>query len=378
MSRIKGFFLLFPFFLFSHDWITSFEESSFPVDITLLMIEVKYDDSKGVKICEIQPVCHSSFFGFDYVYQDYGLMGKKIANYLLQFGKKFWFMNPAVSHKPVREQFRLQGWKSFSDWNHLFLRKDQAYLNGDPYDIGSYSDIVYAKLKNRQEASCFCRNFPKALLVDRAIVPYMYDKGLQNSLFLKDPCLEKIKPKWALFEKKYHPLLAREIVEKIAPDSGVVVIKPTSADRGKGVIIVTAQELDLILQKILLSPSSYSQDLDRGYNYWHEDKASFFVVEEFIQTKPLMVNQALFDTTFRMAAAFVYHQKKIHLHFLGSYCNLGDIPIDHPGSLNQKYKTSLLLDQTIRTPEEIEQKIYQELSRPLTVLYQKMLYCVEK
>lgn len=369
---MKSFLLFFPFLLFSHDGVEPTEESIFPADITLLMIEVKYDDLQGVKVCEIQPVCHSSFFGFDYVYQDYGLMGEKIASHLLRFGQNFWLMSPSVSHKPVRERLLLKGWKSFSDWNQLFLRKDVT-SDFDRYDLTSYPYIVYAKIKNSQEAKTFSRRFPKALLIDQAFIPYMYDKAAQNALFLQDDALRKIKPRWALFEKKYHALLADQILQTIVPSSGIVVIKPISKDRGRGVIIVRSQELDQVLQKILLSSVELQKDPDRGYSYWNEDPSSHFLVEEFILTKPLVIDQKRFDPTFRMAIALIYHQKKMHLHFLGSYCNLGDLSIDDLGSLNQKYKTSLLLEQTVETPREIEEKIYQELRRPLMILYQKIL-----
>ena len=349
-------------------------ESIPPVDITLLMVELKYDEKQGIKICEIQPICHSSFGGCDYVYQKEGIIGKSLCQYLSQFGKIFLFMDPDVSSKPIREQFFKNGWKSFqrSPVPKLGLSRLNSSCNSN--DISDYAAVVYAKIRCAAEIDHLDAQFPGSVLVDKAFVPYMYDKYEQSKLFSGHSILKQVKSRWGIFCKRYHPNLANEIMTKIGGE--IFVIKPRFANRGNGVIIVKKDHLDKTLKWILNPDEKLKNHPDRGYHYWARDRSSSFLVEAFIETEPMMVPElgnCLFDPTFRFAIALLYQHNVLYLHFLGSYCNLGDEPINGKGSLNAKHKTSLLLPQTIKTPRLIEENIKSCLAVPLLILYKQML-----
>lgn len=350
-----------------------------PVDITLLMIELKYDEHQGVKICELQPICHSTFNGCDYIYQKKGLIGHNICEYLSQFGNSFWFMNPEVSSEAVRELFLTHQWRSSRS---LF----QAISQGDdwveealhpPYDSNKLLDypiILYAKIHNTEEIKDFYSKFPGMVLIDKAFVPYMYDKYKQSLLFNGHPLLKNIKPRWGLFPKRYTAGLANEIKREIPTDK--LVIKPRSANCGKGVIIVHKDDLDKTLKIIFSSEPNLQNHPDRGYHYWSQDPANDFLVEEFIETDPIFVEKehnAPFDVTYRLAVSLIYQEETIYLHYLGGYCNISEKSLWEEGTLNEKHKTSLLTPRSIKTPLKINRDINRLLTKPLLILYKRIL-----
>ncbi|MDB2613714.1 hypothetical protein N9Y92_00980 [Chlamydiales bacterium] len=72
-----------------------------PADISIFMLEIKYNEKQGVKICEIQPASLSMFGGFDHVYEKNGLIGKNISTLLSQFGNSFWVVKSDIVFNPL-------------------------------------------------------------------------------------------------------------------------------------------------------------------------------------------------------------------------------------------------------------------------------------
>ena len=348
------------------------------VDITLLMVELKYDDQQGIKICEIQPVCFSSFLGCDYVYKRNGVIGRSITQYLSQFGHSFWFMNPDVSHIKVRKQFFKQGWKPFSTLEVLSsikeIQKNGSKTIQDRSNLLDYHAIIYPKYRKRSNFKNVESKFSALVFIDKAFIPYLYDKYSQSLLFKGNPILEQAKPKWILCSKKSSHELFDEITTSI--ESDLFVIKPKESNQGKGVIIVSKNDLEKTLKIIVDQDKNLKNNHDRGFNYWATDSSQTFLVEQFIETSPLIIEEMEnrpFDVTFRLAVAFVYHKNALHLHFLGHYCDLPDIPLDSAGSLNDKHRTSLSISKTIKTPAAIKDKIYAQLKVPLLLMYKRVL-----
>lgn len=348
-------------------------------DISLFMIELKYDEKQGVKICEIQLVCDSRFDGCDYVYQQKGVIGRSICLYLSQLGSSFWFMTPRVFHKAIQEHFLNHGWKPFGTFLDLIPQVEEFYkkrtcLSCVPNEMLNSPAIIYAKIHSKDEINKLYEKLSGILLVDRASIPYMEDKYTQSLLFRGHPILEKVKPKWDCFPKAYSPQLVDDIIQKIGSEK--FVIKPLAANQGKGVIIVHRDDLDKTLKWILTPDKTLMKHPDRGYHYWGKDTSKSFLVEEFIATEPIAdqgEDPDLFDRTFRLAVAMRYHSETLHLHFLGSYCDLADKPIREEGSLNEKYKTSLLLHRTIKTPPTMGKEINRQLTKPLLMMYKRIL-----
>ncbi|MEI8364905.1 MAG: hypothetical protein WCF65_00670 [Parachlamydiaceae bacterium] len=358
--------------------IQGYAASILPADISLFMIELKYEENEGVKICEIQPLSQSSFEGCDYVYQQKDIVGLRVCQFLSQFGKSFWFVKPHIAHEKMGKLFSAQGWKPFPSLKNLYQSKKFLQLARkpvcDPTNISSYHAILFMRLSEIGDLRNGYSMLSGVLLIDRASVNSMTDKYTQSLLFTGHPVLENIKPKWGLFPKKYSEQLVAEIKNKI--DSDMLVIKPLTAIRGRGVIIINNSDLDTTLQSILNKNIGLTENPDRGYSYWANDSSTSFLVEEFIKTTPVPVptldNQS-YDVTMRLAVALVYHQNSIYLHFLGDYCNLSDTPIDDDGSLNDKHKTSLRMPQTILIQPAARKEIQELLSKPLVMMYKCML-----
>ena len=349
-----------------------------PVDISVFMIEVKCDDKQRIKICEIQPACQSFFSGCDYVYQREGMIGFNISRLLSQFGSSLWLMESCIIHEPMKTQLLANGWKAFPKTretplsNELLDMAKQTVF--DPYNILNYHLIVYGRLPRQTDKEKFHEQYPGIILIDRSSISYWNDKYAQTTLFNGNPVLEQIRPKWGLYPKKYSKDLAKKIKAEI--NSDMLVIKPRKGYNGNGVIIVEQKNLDATLQTILHADSRLEKNPDRGYNYWPKDTFTTFLVEEFVKSNPIEVpefHNQLFDVTIRLAVAMIYQEQMLQLHFLGDYCDLPDKSLNEAGNFNEKHKTSLSISQTIKVPPAMREKIQEQLTKPLLMMYKRML-----
>lgn len=347
-----------------------------PVDISLLVADLKYNENQGVKICEIQQGCMSMFKGYDYIYDGEGLIGENLAQLLSQFGSTFWFVNPEINYAPMKKRFQANGWNMAVNTQEL-LRNPQFLNNAamsvqNPNNILDYHAIVYMRPANIPDLDSFRRNYPGIVIFDVANMNYWKDKYKMSTLFLDHPSLEMVKPKWGLYPKKYSKELVARIQEEIGSD--LLVIKPRSTAEGKGVIIVERGNLDATLK--LIFNSKNTKIPDRGYSYWNFDRSSFFLVEEYVPSDPIRVaefDNRLFNCTMRVVFALIYHEQAVQLHFLGEYWIIPDLSEDQKGSLNDKNKASMIHPHICAIDPETRLKAKRLLVKPLLMMYKRML-----
>lgn len=357
---------------------TGYADQIPPVDITLLMVEIKYNEEQGIKICEIQPVSHSVFEGYDSAYHKTGFMGQNLCDFMSQFETSIWFVENDVRHQQMKLKFVKNGWISFKNKRDLFqsvtFLETAAKAVNNPYNISDYHGIVYLLPGQVDDKEKLLQKFPGIIFIDLHSAKHCKNKHTMSSLFTEHPILINAKPKWNIYPAKYSPELANQIISDIGSD--LFVIKPKDAYNGNGVIMVAKEDLDETLKTILNPTRELRNHPDRGYKYWSVKGRRSFIVEEFIQSKLIEVPEVgdgLFDCTMRFAVALLYYENVCHLHFLGQYWNLPDIPMESEGSLSQKHRTSLTIQLSAKVDPETREKAYELLTTPLIMLYKRML-----
>lgn len=350
-----------------------------PADISFLVADLKYSEEQGVKICEIQQACLSLFKGYDYIYEGEGLIGINFCELIQQFHKPLWYLYYHVNYTPLKKRLVQYGWREKLDLESLCsdytLNKIGGIPPADPHNIDDYQGIVYLRPKKIDNLPDFKNKYPGILLIDLANMEYFSDKFKMSKLFLNYPDLEEVKPKWNLYPKEYTPDLAQLISQELG--GKIFVIKPRGAAEGRGVIVVKKNDLDKTLRLILTGDkNTLLENPDKGYSYWANEPSDTFIVEEFIQSDPIKVpffDNRSFNCTMRVVFVLMYHQRAFQLHFLGEYWIVPDLSLDQEGSLNAKHKASMVHPHITPVDPGTRRRVKEMLSRPLLLMYKRML-----
>ncbi len=349
-----------------------------PVDISFLVADLKYNEEQGVKICEIQQACISLFKGYDYIYKGDGLIAENFADVMSQFGNSFWFVSNEINYQPMKQKLLSHGWNAMFNRNLLFKNADFLKIASqpvyEPHNLLSYPAIVYMRPSSISNFDEFSHTYPGVVVIDRASVDYWKNKYKMSTLFLHHPDLEKVKPKWGLYPKKYNKALVEKIQKEI--NSETLVIKPKSNAEGRGVIIVGKDKLGETLKAIFTPQNQALKNLDAGYSYWYYDKSDTFLVEEFVSSDPIPVpefDNRLFNCTMRVVFALIYHEKALQLHFLGEYWIVPNKSVDQKGTLNDKNKASMEHPHITAIDPQTRFKVKELLTKPFLLMYKRML-----
>ncbi len=380
--------LLSLFFLCLFCTFTLSAHPKLPVDVSILIADLKYSAAEGVKICEVQQGVLSIFRG-----QQVGLPhtsgnrilpgqdGKIISNiyqFLTQFPGPYFLTltnesqwgRTATQHHPE--------WRLFT--NLLTLEKDPEFvargtlMPKDPHNLFDYSGILLCNQQHISNCAAFHSHYPGFILVDEASRKYWADKYKMSCLFSKNETLSHFKPKWKAYPKEYHKKLANQIIQEIGGDR--FVIKPIGAFLGDGVIIVDAQHLNETLKYILNKSNKLKKDKDHSYNHWFHDQERVFIVEKFASSDPISVPHLggkLYEPTIRVAFILYYTNQTIHLEFCGAFYRLPKLSITEPGTLNEKYKDCSDKSYFAEIDPEVREKVQNELRVALPLLYDQML-----
>ncbi len=356
--------------------------SAIPADISFLLADVKYNKQQGAKICEVQQGNLSLFKGFDFIYHRKGVVGERLCQVLSQYNDNFWFLENALTFAPMKEHFIANKWNHAASLMDLFNNETFSQFHHkaaeDPYDISHYHAVVYARILAENNAEDLKQSFPGVLVMDSANMPYLFDKYKMSALFLGDERLERVKPKWKLYNKKYHPQLAEEIIRDMGSD--LIVIKPKGSAEGKGVIILPKEQLDDTLKKMILDRKSMKSE-DRGYKFWESDHSDSFLAEEYVPSDPVYaphLGNKPYNGTMRVVFVLAYHKQQVHLHYLGAYWIIPEKSLEEEGTMHEKSKayvlgTTYYCDVAKDTLEIVEE----QLREPLKLMYQRMLGMIE-
>lgn len=350
-----------------------------PADISFFVADLKYNERQGVKICEVQPGNFSVFKGFDFIYQEKGVVGEMLCQILSQYNRNFWFVDNAVTFSAMKEHFIAHRWRKSPTIENLYKNKKFLKLANtkieNPHDLHQYPVVVFARMIKAEDIFDFLHRFPGALLIDAAQAFILGDKFKMSCLFVGDERLENVKPKWKLYNKRYYPGLAEKIIADIGSD--ILVIKPTNASEGRGVLMIPKVELDRTLKLIINEKESLAAYPDRGYCFWAYDTSESFLVEEFFESDPIYpahLDGLPYNATMRVVFVLVYHQEQVSLHYLGAYWIVPEKSITQAGSLHEKCKAYVLgtdyyCDVDLDTLHNVEE----QLREPLIMMYKKML-----
>jgi hypothetical protein len=188
------------------------------------------------------------------------------------------------------------------------------------------------------------------------------NKFFTNKLFSDE--LSNFRPRWLLIKKKYTETLAENINNDL--NSEKVIIKPLIGCKGNGITVVKKEDLDSELKNMLIKTPPIKDD-----NFWAEDKEPMFLVEEYVESKPIQTDNGLFDATLRMVFAFENSADYSSVHYFDGYWKLPKLPMGI-GSLNDHSK-SLGSDHSHKLSNDDRDHVISKLNCFLPNIYEKMI-----
>lgn len=346
------------------------------VDISLIVVDFKYNDQDGVKICEIQPLRASVLKGYYHTHPENPFYIKEtIGEWLGAFDIAKWAERRRLGDSELKKLY-LENFRLF-DFPEEFFAHDpevlthQNVLPADENDMHAYTAMAYTTARSLRSISHLRSSYPSVIFLDEAINPLYGDKLAVNNVFEKNEDLISYRPKWGVYKKKYSSQLSKSILKDL--DSKRVVIKPRRAAKGYGVIIVNAKELDSTLKFILNKSDELRDHKDKSYSYWYLENNPDFIVEEFISSDPVSLAGNLYDPTYRFVAILHYSHEHPQVTLIDGYGKLPQNHIDAKGSLNEIYKSCGKAPYFSRINPEDYPNIADQVQTCLTLFYKELL-----
>jgi hypothetical protein len=154
------------------------------------------------------------------------------------------------------------------------------------------------------------------------------------------------------------------------------VIKPLHDSLGNGVIILSKEELNDVMDYLFKRKPQGIPNTDPAYEFWLTSPANNFLVEEFIDAEPISVPQLegkLYAPTLRLVFLMIYNRNKIEIVCLGGYYKFPQKSLSEEGSLNERYKTCCEPPYYLKCDPEIMEMAEQQIKEVLDILYSKLL-----
>lgn len=323
-------------------------QTQYPADISFCIADLKFD-GENIKICEFGQGTLSRFKGHDTLYGK-GSVWNLFWEYLTKFNKPFWQITPdnyAFTQKGIGfnlKDLQACGGHLASSISHLEndeeFRKITQTKNITLFrSISDYNAIVVNNNKNFGTSFFYNYNlkYPHALFTDQATAFYVNSKYETNELF-KHPDLRKYRPKSMVCKCEFNEKLSKQIAKKL--DSKKFVIKPLNASRGRGIIIVDRLHLSRELKKILEEKDTLNPD-DPSYKYWIDSKDKNFIVEEFVSSKPISLENKTYDATMRVIFVLSHDNGEINVDVLSAYWKLPLGALEDYDNMTKKHKSTI-------------------------------------
>lgn len=342
------------------------------VEMSFLAADVKFSFSYGIKVCEIQAGSLSGFSGFDIASSQKGMFAKTFCNTLESYQKRVWFVSEKLCDANLKKEFLNRGWRSFHKIDDLI--NDPSFQEAikmpfrNPLEPSSYQGIVYTSKLKPEFIEEFKRRFPNIILMDAVTMPYFGDKLLMSRFFEKPP-LNTYKPRWNFYPKRYDEKLADRILNDI--QSEIVVIKPRKGSLGNGVIIVHKDDLDETLKMIFAGKMPLRNNPDKSFSFWAYDKADSFIVEEFVESETIFVDDKPYDAIVRVSFLLVHSENGLAIHFMPAVYTIPKKSLIEMGTLTEKHKSVPKAPYFIKIDESVKQLVERELRQLLPVFYER-------
>jgi len=343
-SIITSIFVSLIFHLTSHPSLPN----PFPADISFCIADLKYDGQR-IKICEFGDGMRSMFYGHDQLYEK-GKIWTLFWHFLQQTNTPVWFLGAKPPKTRAGEMalgtLQKMSISRFVDKvanieNHKMFPKKTRKKNIAAQSLSESGGVVIFKNSFTPSffVSEFVRKYPGFIFLDSSTKKYISDKYETDKLF-QDPNLQPFRPRCKAYPKKY----ASDLAETICSDlqSKIYVIKPINAAKGDGVIMVEKKDLEKTLKLIVLKdPLPLALSQDSSYTYWKNDRNPLFLVEEFVGSKPLVVEEKVYDPTMRVIFVLYNDNGLAQVQFLGAYWKLPAKSLDQKGTLTELYKSKI-------------------------------------
>lgn len=353
-----------------------------PCDISLLTIDLKYNEEDGVKICEVQQGLNSALIGATFLTQSEGLVAERLSSTLSQYNLPVWYCMGGISKYYLSIFKKQRGWKEAFSFNYLLKNKKFEKRNKkrvqDSASIRSHHGLVIAGYNSIDMAKL--HKLTGILILNKAFLngfgDYEFtDKKTMSRLFLGNEKLEQLKPRWKFYPKHYTTTLVQTILNDFK--SEYLVIKPRVGLKGRGVIIFHHTELDDILRTLFDNPVDLKDHPDKSFNYWAKDSRSEFLIEEFYPSTPVEaphLTDGLYDGTMRVIALLTYDEGKASVDFIYSFWKLPQKALNEPGTLTEKHKSFSGSEEHYSSVEtNVQNKVEETLRQGLIVLYEQIL-----
>jgi hypothetical protein len=337
-------------------------------DISCCIADIKFD-GQHLAICEFGEGIESRFKGYDSLFGD-GTMWQNIWHTLASFQRPLHYLGDDLLQEP-KKSFGYETLKHQAKlWPTL-----AAFVAVTSKKASPSKALVIAHSIKQSLNPLFAlqEQHPQLLVLGQKTSHYVRSKQATNSLFTTD-FLQTFKPKTITLEKKYTPTLAQEIHQAIS--APFLVIKPPCSAKGQGVVLIAAEELDAVLQKIMLPKKELSsKDIPSAFRYWQHDKSKTIIVEAFAASKPITVENKQYDATLRAVFVLSNLQGNMCIQHLGAYWKLPVKSLFDHGSFIEKHKSSVSSSRlsSARVDQADYEVVCAQLNLLLPALYEKML-----
>jgi hypothetical protein len=336
-------------------------------DISFVIIDLKYNQGQGVKICEMQPGSFSRFSGADALFE-MNAVSNMYVKILADYNVPLYFTHPLPPK--MKEALIKRGGSSVHVVEKLMTKLEDKPLK-DPDNLFEFYCFLFS-LSTADINRGYPHLSPQILFLDRAILPYSENKYLMNRLFDCSAETKKVRPHWNVYQKAVSEKLVNTIIKEIPGD--LLVIKPLESTMGRGVIILEKKDLLSTLDYIFNTDKEVLlQDMERSYSHYGVDTSDYFIVEEFIESDPILLGSKRqpYDCTMRVMAVLSYHQKVPNVTFLEEYWYSPRKPIDKAYNLIESHKAKGTFFHEVS--KEVKQEVEAQLHPALLAVYEKML-----
>lgn len=326
-----------------------------PADIAYWIADIKLNED-GAKIVELGDGNFAGYKVLDNMYFK-GKVWSQVWDTLVSFGRPVWYVGSYESAPDV------VAWEHFNKVSGNYaptlaelderLKKMKSEQRTEAQDakkivktLDEYAGVIILKRYNPLLKTYlnFRKNHPEYLIINETSSDYVGDKFLTDSLF-SSASMKKFRPNALTFNKKYTKAIAARIHSKM-PKTEWFVIKPINSGRGNGIIMTHASELDDNLRKILIENKcsepvddmfSFKPDNPMSFEYWQHDRNSRFLVEEYVESKPIFVDEKPYDATMRVIFVLRYEDETIKVDFVDAYWKKPIKALTDEGTFKEKH-----------------------------------------
>lgn len=246
-------------------WLSSLDSSS--ATISFIVIDLKYNRTQGVKICEMQSLASS-------VLKLNPAAAQEIADQLFALMNQYWepshcffvnnlddegLVNAALAWKWHRRMMSSR-WHPKSGYSVALFDEPHRPLSEPIISsaLADYEGAIFLPWRLRGAIRQIQQLYPTHLIIDELITPWFVNKGLIHLLFTAHEPTLALRPLTELYYSDYQEGDAEQLLRAI-PRS-YLVLKPLVGTRGEGVIIFPQEKLPSLLHHLF--SGSYATQME--------------------------------------------------------------------------------------------------------------------